>query len=38
MKATLAERLGTSSQEVQSLAGLVASRLDLSLSMLLRSG
>jgi len=37
MKATLAERLGTTSEELASLAGLVASRLDLSLSMLLRS-
>ena len=38
IKGTLAERLGTSSEELASLAGLVASRLDLSLSALLRSG
>lgn len=37
MKATLGNRLGASSQELASLAGMVASRLDLSLSMLLRS-
>jgi RNA polymerase sigma-70 factor (ECF subfamily) len=37
IKATLGNRLGASSQELASLAGLVASRLDLSLSMLLRS-
>ena len=37
IKATLGSRLGASSQELASLAGMVASRLDLSLSMLLRS-
>jgi RNA polymerase sigma-70 factor (ECF subfamily) len=37
IKATLGNRLGASSQELASLAGMVASRLDLSLSMLLRS-
>ena len=37
LKATLGNRLGASSQELASLAGMVASRLDLSLSMLLRS-
>jgi len=37
VKATLTARLGTSSEELASLAGLVASRLDLSLSMLLRT-
>jgi RNA polymerase sigma-70 factor, ECF subfamily len=37
LKATLGHRLGASSQELASLAGMVASRLDLSLSMLLRS-
>jgi RNA polymerase sigma-70 factor (ECF subfamily) len=37
IKATLGTRLGASSQELASLAGMVASRLDLSLSMLLRS-
>jgi RNA polymerase sigma-70 factor (ECF subfamily) len=37
IKATLAARLGASSEELASLAGLVASRLDLSLSALLRS-
>ena len=37
LKATLGSRLGASSQELASLAGMVASRLDLSLSMLLRA-
>jgi RNA polymerase sigma-70 factor, ECF subfamily len=37
IKATLGNRLGASSRELASLAGMVASRLDLSLSMLLRS-
>ena len=37
IKSTLGNRLGASSQELASLAGMVASRLDLSLSMLLRS-
>jgi RNA polymerase sigma-70 factor (ECF subfamily) len=37
IKASLGPRLGVSSEELASLAGLVASRLDLSLSMLLRS-
>ncbi|HMF41076.1 MAG TPA: sigma-70 family RNA polymerase sigma factor, partial [Polyangia bacterium] len=37
IKATLTERLGSSSDEIASLAGLVASGLDLSLSALLRS-
>jgi RNA polymerase sigma-70 factor (ECF subfamily) len=37
VKATLAARLGTASDEIASLAGLVASRLDVSLSALLRS-
>ena len=37
IKATLGNRLGASSQELASLAGMVASRLDLSLSMLLRA-
>jgi RNA polymerase sigma-70 factor (ECF subfamily) len=37
VKATLAARLGAESEEVASLAGLVASRIDVSLSMLLRS-
>jgi RNA polymerase sigma-70 factor, ECF subfamily len=37
IKATLGSRLGASSQELASLAGMVASRLDLSLSMLLRA-
>jgi RNA polymerase sigma-70 factor (ECF subfamily) len=37
IKATLGNRLGASSDELASLAGMVASRLDLSLSMLLRS-
>ncbi|HTB60095.1 MAG TPA: sigma-70 family RNA polymerase sigma factor [Polyangia bacterium] len=37
IKATLGNRLGASSEELASLAGMVASRLDLSLSMLLRS-
>ncbi len=37
IKATLGNRLGASSQELASLAGMVASRLDLSLSMLLKS-
>jgi RNA polymerase sigma-70 factor (ECF subfamily) len=37
IKATLGNRLGASSQELASLAGMVASRLDLSLSLLLRS-
>jgi RNA polymerase sigma-70 factor (ECF subfamily) len=37
MKASLGPRLGVSSEELASLAGLVASRLDLSLSVLLRS-
>ena len=37
LKATLRNRLGASSQELASLAGMVASRLDLSLSMLLRA-
>ena len=37
IKATLRNRLGASSQELASLAGMVASRLDLSLSMLLRA-
>ncbi len=37
IKATLGNRLGASSQELASMAGMVASRLDLSLSMLLRS-
>jgi len=38
IKRTLGSRLGVSSEELASLAGLVASRLDLSLSMLLKSG
>jgi RNA polymerase sigma-70 factor (ECF subfamily) len=38
IKATLGQQLGTSSDELASLAGMVASRLDLSLSTLLRSG
>ena len=37
IKSTLGNRLGASSKELASLAGMVASRLDLSLSMLLRS-
>jgi RNA polymerase sigma-70 factor (ECF subfamily) len=37
IKATLRARLGTSSAELASIAGLVASRLDLSLSQLLRT-
>jgi RNA polymerase sigma-70 factor (ECF subfamily) len=37
IKATLTERLGASSGELASLAALVASRLDLSLSLLLRA-
>jgi RNA polymerase sigma-70 factor, ECF subfamily len=38
VKQTLAPRLGTSSSELASLAGMVASRLDLSLSALLKIG
>ena len=38
IKASLLDRLGISSDEVASLAGLVASRIDLSLSILLRTG
>jgi RNA polymerase sigma-70 factor (ECF subfamily) len=37
VKATLTARLGTATDEIASLAGLVASRLDVSLSALLRS-
>ena len=37
IKTTLGNRLGASSRELASLAGMVASRLDLSLSMLLRA-
>jgi RNA polymerase sigma-70 factor, ECF subfamily len=37
IKKTLGNRLGASSEELASLAGMVASRLDLSLSMLLRA-
>ena len=37
IKQTLGARLGTSSSELASLAGMVASRLDLSLSMLLKA-
>ena len=37
IKATLGNRLGASSQELASLAGMVASRLDLSLSTLLKA-
>ena len=37
VKATLGERLGATPDELASLAGLVASRLDLSLSLLLKT-
>ena len=37
IKATLGARLGASSEELASLAGMVASRLDLSLSMILKA-
>jgi len=37
IKAILSERLGASSGELASLAALVASRIDLSLSLLLRA-
>jgi hypothetical protein len=37
IKTTLGARLGASSEELASLAGMVASRLDLSLSMILKA-